>query len=158
MPQTTDGLSSVNAVIEIAIQDAVPTLDAEWTDISGESNTIDAGEQSRMSGETYTFDGDTAIITTGKREPVEVTLNIVYTEVVDSPYDELDTAFKANTKLHVRWFPKGFVVGNYQFSMSPAWLTALTEPGMDAGSPDPLMVAFTIKAPEATRGVYVAAP
>jgi len=148
-----DAISAVDAVVEVTFDpEGVPT----WEDISGEGNTVEPSEQTRMQAETYTFDCDVAILTTGKREPVEVTVNVVYVEVTDSVYDKMDAAFKANDKIGVQWFPSGKADGNWMFSISPALISALQDPSLDAGVADPLMATFTVRAPEAVRSVYTA--
>ena len=76
MPQTTGGLSAVNAQVEVS------TNGSAWTDISGSSNKVEPSGGERQSGEAYTHDGDVAIITGGKREPIELTLSFVYTEMI----------------------------------------------------------------------------
>jgi len=67
MAQTTDYLSGVATKVEISTDGG-----SAWSDISGSSNVVTPSPQSRMSGEAYTFDGDTALVGFGKREPMDV--------------------------------------------------------------------------------------
>ena len=147
-----DAITAVDATVEVSFNpgEATPT----WDDISGDANTVEPSEQARMQGETYTFDCDVGLLTTGKREPVEVTVNVIYLDVVDSVDDKRDAAFKANDKIAVRWFPSGKEVGNWLFELNPALISALQDPSMDAGSADPMVATFTVRAPEAFRSVY----
>lgn len=148
-----DAITAVDATVEVSFDPGI--AEPVWEDISGDANTVEPSEQSRMQGETYTFDCDVGLLTTGKREPVEVTVNVIYLEVVDSVYDKMDAAFKANEKIGVRWFPSGKADGNWMFELNPASLSALQDPTLDAGSADPMVATFTVRAPEAFRSVYV---
>ena len=74
MAQTVVGMSGVNALLQVSADGST------WTDISGSANQVSATEQTRMSGEAYTFEGDYAVVTAGKREPVELAVRVLYTE------------------------------------------------------------------------------
>lgn len=152
MPQVTDALSAKDGVLELNIDLITPS----WDDLSGAGNTLEPDEQTRELGTAYTFDGDYAIITTGKRQPISISCRIVYTETADDPYDKMETAYLAGDKVQFQWFPAGKDDGNWQFKMDQAIITGFQRPPMDAGSPDPLMASFTIQANEIVRSVYSA--
>lgn len=152
MPQITDALSAKDGRLELNTNLVTPA----WEDLSGAGNSLEPDEQTREIGTAYTFDGDYAIITTGKKQQIAVSCKIVYNETADDPFDKMETAFSAGDKVQFRWYPKGKEDGNWEYEMDEAIISGFTRPPMDAGSPDPLMASFTITANEITRSVYTA--
>ena len=71
MAQTTNQIAMAAAKVEVS------TDGSSYTDISGHEQSVEVPAQTRISGQVYTHDGDTALIAGGKREPIEVTVNIV---------------------------------------------------------------------------------
>jgi len=69
--------------------------EASYIDISGVSQSVAGTEQGRMSGEAYTFEGDTALIAGGKREPLELEFVIVYTETDAEAYEQVRAIFES---------------------------------------------------------------
>jgi hypothetical protein len=103
MAQTTGGMTAVAVDVEYSSNGSA------WTSLSGSTTSIEGVEQERISGEAYTFDGDTAIIGKGKRAPIEVTINFIYTEAAGEAFEVIRAAFEADggTDLYFRWSPKG---------------------------------------------------
>ena len=104
MAQTTDQVSMGCGQLEIS------TDNSNWTDISGTSQSIEGTEATRMTGEAYTFDGDMALIGGGKREPMELTCNIVYTETDAEGYEQARAIFESSdcgNSVCVRYSPGG---------------------------------------------------
>ena len=147
MSNCPDGISAVDVALEVS------TDGATYTDISGEGNTIEPGEQTRMVGSAFSFDCDTAIITSGKREELEVAVNVIYTEETGEAFDLLELAFVANDNVWLRWYPQGKLNPNYQFDVVKGILSSFQSPQIDAGSADPLLAAFTVTANEIVRSV-----
>lgn len=142
MTQVTDAMSGVAGYV------AVSTDGSNFTDISGYANYVEPDPQARTSGETYTFDGDTGIVTFGKREPVEIMVRIVYSEGASSPYDTLKTQHETagGGRLQVRWAPKGNTAGNQQFtSGTDSKISEFPYPAPDATSGDPVLLEFKVK-------------
>lgn len=142
MTQVADAMSGVAGYV------AISTDGNSWTDVSGYANYVEPDPQARTSGETYTFDGDTGIVTFGKREPIEVMVRIVYSEGASSPYDTLRTAHETagGGRMQVRWAPKGSTAGNQQFSTgSDSKISEFPYPAPDAGSADPILLEFKVK-------------
>jgi hypothetical protein len=119
--------------------------------------SLDAPEQARMSGEAYTLDGDVAIITGGKREPLELAFSVVYTEEANEAWDEAQDIFETvgGDDVYVRWSPGGGDTGDWQFTSGKGVLTGLTYPGTNAGEGGPIMVGFKVKTTEVTQAVVV---
>ena len=145
MPQTTNALSSKAAKVYIS------TDGSTFTDISGYGVSVEGGEQSRISGEAYTFDGDTAVITSGKLEPIEITVKSIYTEENTGIFETARALFEAGTTLYLRWQPAGNASGDFIFTTSEGVITSFQYPPIDAASGDPILCAFTLKVARVTK-------
>ena len=150
MTQITGALSAVNALIEYSANGTA------WTDVSGTYNKVAPGDSARMSGAKYTFDGDGALITYGKREPIEVTFIMIYTEGASDQYKTLEDLHVAEdgTALYMRWTPKGATVGNFNYATGSCKITNWKRPEVDSESGDPLIAEFTILTSAITRSTY----
>ena len=141
MAQTTGAITGAASTVSIFVS-------AAYVDISGSSQSIDAVNATIVSGEAYTFDGNYAIITVGKYEPVEVTCNIIYTETAAEAFQSVRALFEAKTATKLKWLPNGVASGADQYeTMATGYITALDYPPIDATSAGPIMVSFTITAP-----------
>lgn len=87
-----------------------------WTDISGAENGVAVDGGDRQTGVAFTDYGDTGVITSGKRDPLNVTVNALYTEVTSEAYDLYAGCYEADTPISIRWSPKGGGVGTFQFT------------------------------------------
>ena len=146
MAQTQDAISSKNWLVQIS-DDAGST----WIDISGQATVTEPGSGARMTGTAYTFDGDTAILKSGKREPIELTLTIVYVETTDEAYDKIENAYENDSDLLVRWSPKGGATGDKGYKTdAPSIVTAVPYPAGEAETPDPILVEATLMTPSVT--------
>ena len=105
-----------------------------------------------MNSDTYTIDGSGAIILLGKYEPVDVTVNILYTEVVTTePFMLAQAAFDAKDAVQIKWVPKGVASGaNTIETAATGYITSIDYPAVDASSADALMVSFTVRCPGIT--------
>lgn len=145
--QTTGALSARNATIEISNDGAT------WSDISGFANSVEPSGGNRQTGEAYTLDGDTAIITSGKREPLEIQVNIVYTEGTTDPFETVRAAYEAGTNLYVRWAPKGGQSGEFRFTADAGPLAEFQYPVTTASEAAPIMAGFKVKTAKVTKAV-----
>lgn len=154
MAQTTDALSGADFQIEISDDGAT------WDDISGSTNAVNPGNTTIMSGETYTGDGAGPIITVGKREPIELDVRIVYTETAGEAFELVRAAADGNRRLYLRYSPGGGNVGDARYTVADSAgaaaagvLTEVTYPEVDAGSGDPVLAGFKLKAAYLARSV-----
>ena len=149
MAQTTGAFPSAVGQVEIS------TDGAAWIDISGSTMSLDAPTQARMSGETYTLEGDTAIITAGKREPMELAFSIVYTEEDGEAFDEAQTIFETvgGDDAYARWSPGGGDAGDWQYTSGKGKLISFTYPPVNAETGDPIMAGFTVKVAAVSKAV-----
>jgi hypothetical protein len=144
MPQTTGGITGAAATVSILVS-------AAYVDISGSSQSIDVTTATVVTGEAYTFDGNFALTTVGKYEPVEVKVNIIYTETAAEAFQSVRALFEARTATTLKWLPNGATAGADQYeTKSIGYITAMDYPPIDASSAGPLMVSFTVRAPGIT--------
>jgi len=141
MAQTTGAMSMRNATIEYS------TNNSDWTDISGVANAVNPSGHARMSGEAYTATGDTAIVTVGKREPLELDVSIVYTEIAAEAYLSLEPVFTAATAIKVRWSPSGADTGDYRYTSDTGYIVEMLPPGGEESDGGPILVGFKHRAP-----------
>ena len=136
MAQTTDALSGVANSVEYSLNGS------SWTNMSGYANLVTAEPQNRMSAVTYTFDGDTAIVTFGKREPFSITVRMCYTEDASSPWEALRALHEAagGTAVWLRWSPKGSGTGAFEFTTPSTKIATFPYPNADASAADPILV------------------
>ena len=102
-----------------------------------------------MNSEAYTFDGNNAIILLGKEEPVEVTVNFLYTEVALELWEVAEAAFQAGSLVEVKWEPKGST-GKEIATTAGGYITSIDYPAVDASSAGPVVAAITVRAPGIT--------
>ena len=143
MAQTTSQVPMACGQLEISTDSCV-----NWSDISGEAQSLGGTEQARMSGEAYTLDGDTALLGGGKREPMELVVAIVYTESNTEAYDLVRAAFEAagcGGGFCLRWSPAGGSAGDDRITTGEGILVSFTYPPMDAATGGPIMVGFVVK-------------
>ena len=144
MAQTTGAVSGAAATVSIYVS-------AAYVDISGSSQSIDAVTASVVTGDAYTFDGNFAITTVGKYEPVEVTVNILYTETAAEAFQSVRALFEARTATQLKWLPLGAASGADQYeTRTVGYITSMNYPPIDATSAGPVMVSFTVRAPGIT--------
>lgn len=146
MAQTTVAIGGACGQVEIDSASDFGTA----TDISGQAQSLATPSQTRQSGEAYTLDGDTGIITSGKREPIDLQFTIVYTESDTEAWELARAEFEATScgdPLYVRWSPGGGDVGDQRYTSNTNYsvLTGFDYPMMDATSPGPIMCTFTVR-------------
>lgn len=153
MAATTDAVSMSNGDFEYS------TNGTAWTSLSGSTVAVEDTSQSRMSGETYALDTDTAVITTGKREPMEITVRGIYSETSGEFFQAIQALFEAGTATYFRWSPKGigatarsvFTTVNTAGAAAGAAIVEFIYPEMNAESGDPIPAGFTFKTPAVAR-------
>jgi hypothetical protein len=151
MAQTTGQVPMACGKLEISTDSCVT-----WTDISGEAQSLEGADQTRMSGEAYTLTGDTALIAGGKKEPMELVFTIVYSEGDTEAYELARDHFETTGcggGFCVRWSPGGGDVGDEQITTGAGILVSFTYPPMDASAGGPIMGGFTLKVASTTTTI-----
>lgn len=149
MAQITGAFSARNAKLLVSTNGAV------WTDISGAANSIAPGGGTRQVEATATLDGDTMILTSGKREPVDLEVKVIYTEGATDAFEVVRVAYEAGTALYVRWSPKAGVTGDFQFTSDAGLIEDFVYPPADASDAKPVMTGFKLKTPKITKAAVV---
>jgi hypothetical protein len=145
MAQTTGGVSAVNAVVEFS------TNGSSWTACSGHANKVTVSGGARKTGEIETFDGDTVILTGGKRGSLDVKLAAVYTETAGEIQEAARAAQQAGSAFYLRWTVKAATTGNFRYTTAAGILTDQVFPNVDASDAKPVMTMLTLKTPEITK-------
>lgn len=147
MAQTTNAISWANATISLSPDGT------NWTDVSGFANsvTVDGGE--RATSEFFTVDGDTPIVTAGKRGFLDITIKAVYTEAGSDAYALGMAAYENNTPLYAKWIPKGSGTGAFVFTTSIGRVTKPIYPQGAADSADAIQFELGISCGSITKSV-----
>ena len=145
MAQTTNALSWANCKIELSANGSA------WTDVSGFANSVSVDGGERAISEFFTSDGNTPILTAGKRSSLEVTVKAVYTEAGSDPYAMAIAAYEGNTALYVRWSPKGGLSTNFQFTTALGHVLKPVYPTGAADSADAIAIEVAIKTATITK-------
>jgi hypothetical protein len=145
MPQTNDGMSFAEADVYFS------TDGSTWQDFSGWTTAVSLGGGEIQSAETYTAEGEGAIITLGKRQPLDITARMVYTEGSADPFEVLRAAYENKTDLYIRWIPAGSVASNFQFTSSAGKVLTPPYPGGEVDGGEAILVEGTIKASTVTK-------
>jgi hypothetical protein len=147
MSQTTGAISSKDYKIETS------TNGSSWEDQSGIAMKLEPSGGERATGEGFTFDGDTPIITGGKRAGVTVNVEYVYTEGASDFFEDVRTAYEAGSAFYIRWSPKGGQTGEFVFTTDAGIVKSLKYPAGDAASGDPVISSFDLHTPKITKSV-----
>lgn len=145
MAQTTAAQSGVDCLVEFS------TNGSDWTDISGSIKMVDAGEQSRQSGEDYTLNGDYALVTGGKFDPVEVSATGLWTPTAGEAFAVVHAAWTAKSPAYLRWSPQGGNSGHKRYTTNAGVLTGFVWPKGDATDAKPIPCGFKLKTPKITE-------
>jgi len=147
MTQAT-GFSAVNAKVEYSVNGTV------WTNISGFANSVKPGAGTRQTGIRFTAEGDTAIITSGKRGSMDVDVSVIYTEAASpDPFEAMRAAYESvgGGPVYLRWAPKGDTPGNSLFTSDVGVLKKFDYPSTDSEDAKPLAISFTIETAKLTK-------
>jgi len=151
MAQTTNQVPLSCGKLELSFDSC-----ATWYDASGETVSLAPPQQTRMSGETYTLDGDNALIGGGKKEPMELVFVIVYTEADAEAYERIREAFETTGcggTTCARWSPRGGSAGHEQITTATGTIISFTYPPMDATTGGVILGGFTLKVPYVTTTI-----
>ena len=145
MAQTSLAASAIDAEVYWSKEGST------WHDVSGAVTTVTPGGGERTTGEAYTLDGDTASLTKGKREPVEITVNVLYTEGTVAPdmLGDMWDYYEAGSANYFKYYPQGS--SNWCWTSDAGYITTMTPPEADASSGDPLAVEIAFRAPKFTK-------
>ena len=149
MAQTTDQLSAVNMQVEHS------TDGTTYTAFGGFASSVERDGGDRKVGVTFTFDGDTALLTKGKREPVKLKVKVVYTEVATDPYEIVHGVYESGADFWIRYSPNGGASGDNQFTAKGIVTTDPDPATLDAESEDAIMFEFELTASSISKATIV---
>jgi len=150
MAQTTAAVAQACGKVWIS------TDGTNFTDVSGATQSITPGEQTKITGEAYTFDGETPIVKGGKREPMESEVVIIYTETDAEVYQQTRVIFEATgcgAAFYIRYSPRGGSADDEQLTSGAGTLTSFTYPPADASAGGPILGGFTVRHPGFTTTI-----
>ena len=138
MAQTTGAMSGVSVAVSYSNDGT------NFTDISGSVNSVTPSGGGRQSGEAYSFDGDHAVVGSGKREPLEIEVNSIYTELAGEAFVVAWTEFDADDgdSFWLRWVNTS---GGDTYTSDTGILLSCLPPSAEAAPGDPLAASLTLK-------------
>jgi hypothetical protein len=147
MAQTTDYTTMRNVKVEIS------TDNTNWTNISGEFNSIENSGGEIGTGEVYTAEGDYPLVGIGKIALMESKLKVVYVETSGSAWNAFWDAYKNGTPIYVRYSPKGGNSGNKLFTSGKGFVTSPIMPAGEVSNGAPVTCELTFKHPGFTSSI-----
>lgn len=147
MAQITGADSARNAKIEFS------TDGTTYSNLSGAASTLSITGGARATAETFTFEGDNAITTTGKAGAVDIALTFVYTEGASDAFELVRAADEAGSAAYIRWSPKGGQTGEFVFTAGPGRISNFVWPTGDAANASALMGGFTYHGPRPLKSI-----
>lgn len=153
MAQTTGAISQAGFKIEVS------TDGTSWTDISGAASSVAVEGGDYGVGEQMTAEGaEAVVVSSGKRAPVMVTINSLYTETALEAFAIVRSRYEgADPTIFVRWSPKGGSVGESRFTAAVGGVAAAVPivscnvPELDATSEDLALFEWSVRAPGLLR-------
>ena len=131
MTQTTGQISKAKYIIETSEDGSA------WTDISGSANFVDSGTQERLHGHIQVGQGDTALTTTGNREPITATFRFAYTEAAGESHEIIRDLFETNQACYVRVTPSAGGAGKKRLTSALGHFVTFKYPENDSSAGDP---------------------
>ncbi len=136
------------------------TNGTEWTEVCAVAVSVSGLEQRREIAQGYTACGG-AVMAPGKRQPLELTVRMVYTEAADEGFTVAREAHEGNGKLYVRYKPragqtdaKRYLTANRDGTLAaPGLITAFQYPEGEAGSGRLFVAGVTVRAANLLREV-----
>ena len=141
MTQTTGHTTLRNMQVEISSDNT------NWTDISGEFNSLDVSGGEITTGEAYTADGDLPLVGIGKIALTEAKLKVIYVETSGSAWNTFFDAYVNGTDVYMRYSPKGGNSGNLRFTSGKGFVTSPVYPKGEVSDGVPTMCELTFKCP-----------
>jgi hypothetical protein len=151
MAQTTGAMPKSNYKAEVSLNGS------SWTDISGNSTTVEVDGGEQQTGEQFTASGSVPIVIgSNKVSAVTAKVNIIYTETAGEAFQVVWGQYIGASKLiYFRYSPKGGATGDKRYVASndagsafACPIVTCLPPDVDAGSGDPAMAEFSIIAPK----------
>jgi len=143
-----DAITFADAMVEVDVND-----EADWAVINTWATEISVTGEDIPYTETYPFEGS-AIVFTGTKSSVEVTVTCVYTEGTADPYHNIRTRFESGNGVafEVRWVPADSASGNKRFTTAGGKLMACTLPQGSGSADTANQFTFVVRADSVSMG------
>ena len=150
MSQTTLDVAMTNCYIAMSTASST----TGFFNMSGYANSIKPGPRTRSTGKAFTYDGDTGIIHGGKRQPLDLELDFLYTEEATGPYKLIQTQYEVagGGSLWLRWCPKNSTTGDYIFTIPSGVIKSLDLPSGDPDSGESVKIKLVMEVPYIVQG------
>ena len=148
------GYSWVDVDLEMSDDDF-----ASETEISCALASVSVSGGGRQSGEEYTAEGDTPLVHFGKREPVTVTIRLVFEPAASYGTKELIESFETagGGSMDFRWYPRGKTNGYWMITTTGGKVIAPPYPSeSDIPGGTPIVTECTIRAAYLSKAIYTA--
>jgi hypothetical protein len=125
--------------------------------VSGSVNAVTPASQTKIVADEHTFDEEGALTQEGKKNPVDITVRMAFTNQATEAYRLARAAFMDATcdgKICLRWIPGGNV-GDDGFQTGYVPVTSFDWPPIDANAGGPVMATFIVHAPVIDPFVFV---
>lgn len=142
MAQTTSMITGAAASVSIWDANGSP---AAYLDISGSSQAIETATATWTNSDNYTFDGSGAVTLLGKLEPVEITVNIYYTEQATEAFEVIQKMFAEKDATKIKWQLAGSTGSTIETGMGK--IVSFDYPGASADTGDGIMASFVLRVP-----------
>ena len=146
MPKTTNATAQACAKVEIQ-----PGCTGSWYDIGGEGTMATLPKEVVATGAAYVFNDDTAVITSGKKQPITATISGVFTNGATEAFNLVRAVWEASgcdKLMCTRITPEGGSIGDLEIYIGDAdtraLLTGFKPPDVDASSGDPALFEFDV--------------
>jgi hypothetical protein len=138
---TTGAMSGAYGKIEIQTGGS-----GAFVDISGSAQSVDVTTVKRLYGKAYPLDIDYPKNTYGKTDGAEMTVNVIYTEVVAEGYQVALTSFETagGGLVAIKLTPGGTVALSDTYTTAIGRIISIDYPGFDGSKGDPIMCSFTL--------------
>lgn len=149
--QTTEGLSFFAATVDVAA-----STDS-WTELCGYGVSVAVTGGDRNAGDINTFCGDTPIVKSGKRTPIDVVVRYVYTEETAASGGAFKTVLAryetAGGPIYLRYSPRGRTSDYFEYTTGLAIVTTFKYPQGEAAPGDIVDGEFTVQTGVLTQAV-----
>ena len=144
-------ISMMNCKVEVSVNGST------WINLP-EANAVEVSGGDRQSADVFFFSQQYAEVVFGPLEAVEVEVRGVYTEGASESFEIVRQMYEGtytgqtDSKVYVRWSPRGTGAGKFIYTSDAGAITAFTWPGGEA-SAEPVVFAFTVRTPKITKSV-----
>jgi len=130
---------------------------ATWEEVSSKTASVEASGGDRRTGEVGVFGADSDVIGVGARQPVEVTVRLVFENSAVGFWQTIWDAYEDNSDIYFRWYPAGGADGDLGMQSNAGRIVRPPWPAQgDATNAAPLTSEFMFRTDEVNSVVAAA--